>query len=101
MLPLAKRKVIAVEKSYWIGRKRAAMAMARRAATSEARLIHYELAGRYSIKAAHCLPFLIVEKGPATEGERVALRLPRPGDSPRGWIDRRPPEPTGLKGEGR
>ena len=89
-----------MEKNYWIRRKRAAMAMARRAATSEARLIHYELAGRYSIKAAHCLPFMIVEKGPATEGERAALRLPRIGDPPPGPIDRPPPRPAG-EGEGR
>ena len=39
-------------KNYWLERKRAAMAMAREAATGEARLIHYEMAGRYSIKAA-------------------------------------------------
>lgn len=72
-----------MEKTYWIGRKRAAMTMARDAATSEARLIHYELAGRYSIKAAHCLPFMLPGKGPATPGEREALRLPKPrGDHP-------------------
>ena len=64
-----------MDKTYWIGRKRAAMAMARSAASSRARLIHYELAGRYSIKAAYCLPFLMVPKAPATEGERLALRL--------------------------
>lgn len=42
-----------MEKTYWLRRKRAAMAMARAAGTSESRLIHYELAGRYSIRAAH------------------------------------------------
>lgn len=41
-----------MEKTYWIGRKRAAMAMARGADSSVARLIHYDLAGRYSVKAA-------------------------------------------------
>ena len=41
-----------MEKRYWIGRKRAAMGMARRATDSEARLIHYQLAGLYSVKAA-------------------------------------------------
>ena len=90
-----------MEKSYWIGRKRAAMAMARRAATAESRLIHYELAGRYSIRAAHCLPFLLVEKGPATEGERAALRLPRIGDPPPGPIDREPSGPARREGQGR
>ena len=68
-----------MKKNYWLRRKRAAMAMARAAATSQARLIHYELAGRYSIRAAHCPPFMLPAKGPATEGEREALRLPPPG----------------------
>ncbi len=71
-----------MEKTYWIGRKRAAMAMARSAATSSARLIHYELAGRYSIRAAHCLPFLMVPKAPATEGARPTLHLPERRDPP-------------------
>ena len=74
-----------MEKTYWIGRKRAAMAMARAATSSEARLIHYELAGRYSIKAADCAPFMLPAKGPATSGEAAALELrlppPRPFDA--------------------
>jgi hypothetical protein len=37
---------------YWLGRKRASLANANSARSAEARLIHYELAGRYSIKAA-------------------------------------------------
>jgi hypothetical protein len=45
-----------MEKTYWLRRKHAAMAMARAAATSESRLIHYEMAGRYSIRAAHAPP---------------------------------------------
>ena len=49
-----------MENKYWIGRKRAAMGMARAAMTSEARLIHYDLAGRYSIKAAQCPAFAAV-----------------------------------------
>ena len=69
-----------MEKTYWLGRKRAAMAMARNAACSEARLIHYELAGRYSIKAAFA-PFMLPNKGPATGGEREALRLPPPSSA--------------------
>jgi hypothetical protein len=64
-----------MEKKYWLGRKRAAMAMARGAATAETRLIHYELAGRYSIKAACTPAFMVPEKEPAAEGERAALRL--------------------------
>lgn len=42
-----------MERSFWLGRKRASLKMAQDAATSESRLIHYELAGRYSIKAAN------------------------------------------------
>jgi len=82
-----------MEKTYWIGRKHAAMRMARRARTAESRLIHYELAGRYSIKAAHCLPFLLVRKGPATEGERAALLLPGDAAAAPGSIERAPSGP--------
>jgi hypothetical protein len=53
-----------MEKKYWIGRKRDSMGMARGATSAEARLIHYELAGRYSIKAA--------------DAERAMLHLPNP-----------------------
>ena len=67
-----------MSKEYWIGRKRAAIAMARAASSSEVRLIHYELAGRYSIKAAITPPFMLPRKEPASMGERAALRLPLP-----------------------
>lgn len=40
-----------MEKAYWLSRKKASVAMARTASGSEARLIHYDLAGRYGIKA--------------------------------------------------
>ena len=40
-----------MEKAYWLGRKRASLKLARNAAGSEARLAHYDLAGRYSVKA--------------------------------------------------
>jgi hypothetical protein len=49
MLPLAGGVIM--EQAYWLSRMRASLDMAR-AATTEARLIHYDLAGRYSIKAA-------------------------------------------------
>ena len=68
-----------MEKKYWIGRKRAAMAMARAATCAEARLIHYDLAGRCSVMAAVDAPFMLPIKGPATEGERLALQPPGPG----------------------
>ena len=63
-----------MEKKYWLGRKRASMAMARGAASAEARLIHYELAGRYSIKAATA-PAYMVPPAPA-HVVRAALALP-------------------------
>jgi len=65
-------------KRYWIGRQRAALTMARAASSAEARLIHYDLAGRYSVKAASSPPFMLPRKSPATEGEAEALRLPSP-----------------------
>ena len=41
------------------------MAMARAATGAEARLIHYELAGRYSIKAAQSqIPNLVIDVPP-------------------------------------
>ena len=40
-----------MEKAYWLSRKRASLKLARSAAGSEARLVHYDLAGRYSLKA--------------------------------------------------
>ena len=40
-----------MERAYWLSRKRASLKLAQNAASSEARLVHYDLAGRYSIKA--------------------------------------------------
>jgi len=40
-----------MEKAYWLGRRRASLKSARIAVSAEARLIHYDLAGRYSLKA--------------------------------------------------
>ncbi|HET9638285.1 MAG TPA: hypothetical protein VFP12_03680 [Allosphingosinicella sp.] len=47
-----------MEQTYWLGRKRISVANARRAANAEARLIHLDLAGRYSVKAAAAAPVL-------------------------------------------
>ncbi len=41
-----------MEKAYWLSRKRASLKLAQKAAGSEARLIHYDLAGRYALKAS-------------------------------------------------
>lgn len=40
-----------MKKYIWLSRKRASLRMAQNAAGSESRLIHYELAGRYGLKA--------------------------------------------------
>ena len=41
-----------MEKAYWLSRKRASLKLARNAESSEARLIHYDLAGRYALNAS-------------------------------------------------
>ena len=40
-----------MEQVYWPSRKLTSVQMARDATSSEARLVHYDLAGRYSLKA--------------------------------------------------
>jgi len=40
-----------MENAYWLGRKRASLKMAQSATSSRARLVHYDLAGRYSVRA--------------------------------------------------
>ena len=57
-----------MERTYWIARKRASAANARQADSAEARLVHLDLAGRYSIKAAAA----------NRDGGRIALTMPRP-----------------------
>jgi hypothetical protein len=66
-----------MEHRYWLGRKRASVANARRATSAQSRLIHLDLAGRYSIKAALACP------APAGRdaGVALALALPERGDA--------------------
>lgn len=40
-----------MEKAHWLARKRTSLKLARSATSAEARLIHFELAGHYEIKA--------------------------------------------------
>ena len=40
-----------MEKAYWLSCKRATLKLAKNAVSSEARLAHYDMAGRYSLKA--------------------------------------------------
>lgn len=44
---------VILEQRYWLRRKREALAMAWKATSARARLIHLDLAGRYSVKAAN------------------------------------------------
>ncbi len=67
-----------MDKTYWIGRQAAAGAMARGASSAKVRLIHYELAGRYSVKAAQCPPFMIPGAAAAGLDARPTLHLPGP-----------------------
>jgi hypothetical protein len=39
-----------MEKAYWLSRERAALKLAKNAVSSKARLVHYDMAGRYSLK---------------------------------------------------
>lgn len=40
-----------MEQEYWLSRKRCSLQSAEAATNSLARLVHYDLAGRYSLKA--------------------------------------------------
>ena len=73
-----------MEKVYWLSRKRASLKAAQNAVSAEARLIHYDLAGRYSLNAlsaetqamgclVHCRP----RSSPATPP--FPLRKPSDG----------------------
>lgn len=83
-----------MENKYWIARKRRAMTMARSAMSAEARLIHYDLAGRYSVMAAQSA----VISADAPRAERPVLHLRTPGAGPSGTLDR--PEPGALLAPG-
>ena len=57
-----------MDKAYWLKLERASLKLDHNAASSEARLVHYDLAGRYSLKAVS------VE----TRASDLANSLPRP-----------------------
>ena len=40
-----------MEQVYWLSRQRVSLKAAQNSVSAEARLIHYDLAGRYSVKA--------------------------------------------------
>jgi hypothetical protein len=64
-----------MEKAYWLSRKRASLKLAQNAASSEARLIHYDLAGcgdRSNSFAARGIPASIEKAAPLN---RCGLRV--------------------------
>lgn len=69
-----------MERAHWLRRKRASLAMAENAESGEAKLIHYDLAGRYSIKAADATAQLYVEDEPPFEA--IDEGRPVPSSSP-------------------
>ncbi len=74
MLPLAGEDT-QMERNYWLGRERSALSMAHKSTNAETKLIHFELAGRYSLKALSTGPFMLPCKASAVEGERSALAV--------------------------
>ena len=59
-----------MEQKYWLKRQRSALGMARGAEAAETRLVHYEMAGRYSVMAAHSVL--------APPADEVGAALPLP-----------------------
>ena len=59
-----------MEQGYWLKRQRSALGMARGAEDADTRLIHYELAGRYSVMAAQSVV--------APPADEVCAALPLP-----------------------
>jgi len=45
-----------MEQTYWLRRKRASVVKAYDSTNSQTRLAHFDLAGRYSVKAANAAP---------------------------------------------
>jgi len=45
-----------MDQAYWLRRTRASVTKANDATSARARLTHFELAGRYSVKAADAAP---------------------------------------------
>ena len=65
-----------MEQGYWLHRKRQELAMARNASGARARLIHFDLAGRYSVKAASAggIAQLSTEHGSVSETQSANWR---------------------------
>jgi hypothetical protein len=53
-----------MNRAYWLRRERDSIAHARAATLPDVKLIHYELAGRYSVKAADAGRELLLRRPP-------------------------------------
>jgi hypothetical protein len=60
---------VIMEKAYWLKRNRASLKMAKNAASAQAKLAHYDLAGRYSLKA------LSAEVGDRNLADLIPVRI--------------------------
>jgi hypothetical protein len=63
-----------MEKAYWLSREMASLKLAKNASSSRARLVHYDLAGRYGLKAMSAETLAIEElttSAPSTCHKRV------------------------------
>lgn len=64
-----------MEKAYWLSRQRVSLRSAKNAANSESRLVHYDLAGRYGVKAMSAEPLasdVADTPSPPTYADRIA-----------------------------
>jgi hypothetical protein len=77
---------------YWLDRELSALLMASNASTSEARLIHFQLAGSYSLKAATFDPFMLPSELPY---EHIATSIP-PGTEVTSFFVSRHSQPEKL-----
>lgn len=75
-----------MDKEYWLGRKSESAEMARSATCAEARLIHFELAGRYSARAAQYRPSL-VGTGTSPTRERAGAACAQDATDPVARLD--------------
>lgn len=79
---------------YWAGRQQSALTMAQDAATAATRLIHFDLAGRYGVKAASfpaaAIPPAAVLAG--AQDARPTLHLRPPAANDPSWPDAGAPQ---------
>jgi hemoglobin len=71
-----------MNQGYWLQRKRSSLASARRTTSAEARLIHYDLAGRYSVRAASSGAMSVGDAAaataePAVSEAQIEMLIPR------------------------